>query len=260
MFKKIIEKYLIFLVLLFLFTTSNGQIKSNSLGVRIGYTKISYYDETINYKIYNGFAINPYQIRFTRNSNKNTYIANLLYISNTVNPIRHDNLVRNDHINIRFGLLDFTYLRQIFSYSEKLNFRIGSKLSANFYDSYRFCEGAYSSMLDNSSYEITFSSLCASGQIKYTISEKSCFTLNFDFPFLALNLKNYNSRSALFEPELWLVSMNKYAGFTSDLAFVKKFNRFSFEIFQAIYFIKYKEPYSKRVLTNKVGIGLYYEF
>lgn len=254
-------KYLISLISIFLVTTTYGQVKTSSLGLRIGYNRNSYYDESINYKIYNGVAFNPYQIRFIRNSDRNTYIANLLYISNTLNPVNSDNYVINDNINFRSGTLDFTYLRELFTVSEKLNFQIGSKLSANGYESNRLYKKTFVSMSGKQrTYDITFFSLYASGQIKYTVSENSWFNLNFDFPFLALNLKNYNSNKNPLNQDLWLVSMDKYTGFTSDLAFVKRFNRFSLEIFQAIYFIKYKEPYSKKVLTNKIGIGLYYEF
>jgi hypothetical protein len=256
-----VAKHFIFILPLFLVTATYGQVKTSSLGIRIGYNKNSYYDESINYKIYNGYVINPYQLRFIRNTDKNTYIANLFYISNTLNPVNRDKYIINDNINFHSVTLDFTYLRQFITVTDKLNFRIGLKLNANAYLSDRIYQKTFGTIpAGDKSYEVTFFSLAACGQIKYIVSQNSWFNLNFDFPFLALNLKNYNSRAALFETDLCLVSMDKYSGFTSDLAFVKKFNRFSLEIFQTIYFIKYKEPYSKRVLTNKIGIGLYYEF
>ena len=78
----------LFIIISFLLLTINtfAQRKTNSLGFRMGYVKNSFYDESINFKTYNGFVLNPFQVRFVGNTGKNTYIAGLTYISNTPKP------------------------------------------------------------------------------------------------------------------------------------------------------------------------------
>lgn len=247
--------------MLFVGATANAQVKTNLLGLRAGCVKNTYYDESMNFKIYNGFVFNPYHIRFVRNRDRNTYIADLLYISNVLSPVNKDNLTASDVVNYRSGTIEFEYLRQLNGENMKLDFRIGSKLSANGYESLRFYKKALMPVMsgNQSTYDISFFSLNASGQITYFVSENASFNLNFGIPLFALNLKNYNSRIDPLNHELWLVTLGKYAGFSGDLNFIQRFGRFSLEIFYDLRFIKYKKPYSKKVLTNEIGAGLYYE-
>jgi hypothetical protein len=255
-----IARLFIFISFLLLSTTTFAQENTTSLGFRMGYVKNSFYDESINFKIYNGFDLNPFHIRFVGNTGKNTYIADLMYVSNTLKPATRDNFVISDEIAFRSAALDFTYLRQFFTVTEKLNCRFGAKLSTDGFESNRVFRKTFNSLSGKqSTYDFTFFSLSASGRVEYAVSESAWFSGIFDFPFLALNLKNYNAQIDPKHQDLWLTSIDKYAGFAGDIAFVKQVNRFSFEIFHGFQFKKYKEPYAKKILTNKTGIGICYE-
>lgn len=254
-------RFFLIISFLLLVNTTFAQENTTSLGFRMGYIKNSYYDESINFKIYNGFVLNPYQFRFVGNAGKNTYIAGLMYTSNTLKPATSDNFVISDKIAFRSATLDFTYLRQLFTVTEKLNCRFGAKLSTDGFESNRVFRKTFNSLSGKqSTCDFTFFSLSASCRVQHAVTKSAWFSGIFDFPFLALNLKNYNPQISPRHQDLWLTSIDKYAGFKGDVAFVKRMNRFSFEIFHGFQFAKYKEPYTKKLLTNKIGIGIYYEF
>jgi hypothetical protein len=251
----------LFVVVFFLPDSTYGQTETYSLGLRIGSLKNSHYDESFSYKVYNGVVINPFQLRFVSNTEKNSYIANLLYVTNSMSCVNSDNFIIKDNIYYSSGAVDFTYLRKVFNGTDNLNIKAGPKLSANGYISNREFEKSFRPMSGKqSNYDITFFSLNASFKIQYAFAEKSWINYNFDFPFLAVSSKRYNSKITPVKQNAGLVFMGKYSGFTSDLSFIQEFNRFSLEIFQSIGFMKYSEPYLKKILTNKIGIGLYYEF
>ena len=249
------------ILILFQFVNFNGQDSiCNLLGVRIGFIKNSYYDESMSFNVFNGIRFNPFQIRYLRNTDKNTYIANILYANNTLSPTVEEDYVISDELVLIYGELDFTWLRQWFEVSPRLNIRLGARLSTNGYNCERTLKKTISAMKGTQlTYEVTIVSFQPCGQITYSFPKNANIGFKASFPLMALNLNNYNSRISPSDQELWLVSLNKYAGFSTEFDFMKKSKRFSFELFHYFQFIKYKEPSLKKVLNSQVGIGLYYD-
>ena len=255
-------RYIIVLILIFSFTGSFGQNgSSNSIGTRLGIVKSIYYDETLNYKIYHKTGVNPYHLRFRRIADKNSYIIDFCYIGATLGPMIRENRVLSDEITLRTGILDFACFRKLFDPAEKLDIKAGIHLKANGFNAERNFRKAYPAIgtTTQSTYEITFFSVNPCSEISYAIFGSTELNLIVSLPVLAVNSKNYNSRISPFN-NVWLVSFGKYSGFSSDLSLLKRFNRFSFEIFQSVYFAKYKNPNNKKLMISTTGIGLYYEF
>lgn len=235
--------------------------RTRSMGIRAGFNTVTYYDESINYKVYQGSQFNPYQIHFTQYSDKTNLIFNASFLSNSLTPVKKDLYTLSDHLTFKFATLDFSYLGRVIQLSEKLNVSMGAKLSAHVYEAQRTFKKNYpfSDIRTDRTYDLTYGSLHASSRIRYTLSPRNSLTFDMSVPFLSLNLKNYNPRLGPSLQKVWLTSFGKYSGIGSDLAFVHRYHHVAVELFHSVLLVHYVSPYTRKILNSTIGFGVYYE-
>lgn len=235
--------------------------RTRSMGIRTGFNTVTYYDESINYKVYQGSQFNPYQIHFTQNSDKTNMIFNASFLNNSLAPLKKDLLSLSDHLSLKYATIDFSYLRRVVRLGENLSVNLGAKLSAHVCEAQRTFKKNYpfSDISADRTYDLTYCSLHAISRIRYTLSSRNSLTFDMSVPFLSLNLKNFNPRLGPSLQKVWLTSFGKYSGVGSDLAFLHRYHHVAVELFQSVLLMHYASPYTRKILNSTIGLGVYYE-
>ncbi|MBD3275242.1 MAG: hypothetical protein GF372_08025 [Candidatus Marinimicrobia bacterium] len=214
----------------------------------------------MSHQKYNRISIDPINIRFRVDFRKSSHALNLAIVNARLSPKQEIDHTVSDEIRFQLAYLEYAFLRYLSRRDSQIGFSVGPGISGSAFFADRYFDKTFINTTSLRSYEITYASLEFLAGVYTTIPADIDVGLLLGIPVLSLNTRVYNARVNPLDQTLQLSGAAGQSDLRIELFLRKDYSQFSVELFYQYRYMKYDAPYEKKLLVNRSGLGIYYEF